>query len=152
MARIRRLVQTSFDSRAPKGELQLTGRVKYAGMAVFGPRIMARISTVTRIPCARCLLKPVRARPEVHRDPARCCIAHFRTQRSDVDSDPLKDRPARIGGEAPASQLFDQVDGRLPVSPTSCYIVEHLRRGRIVRPRTIGEIMEMNSRRFPFAS
>jgi hypothetical protein len=142
----------SFDSGAPKGELQWTVRVNYARMAVFGPRITVRIGMVTRIPCARCLLKPVRARLEVHRDPARCCIAHFRTQRSDVDSDPLKDRPARIGAEAPASQLFDQVDGHLPVSPTSCYIVEHLRRGRIVRPRTIGEIMEMNSRRFPFAS
>src|SRR3984957_11149266 len=40
----------------------------------------------------------------------------------------------------------------MPVSATSCRIVEHLHRGRIVRPRTIGEITEMNSRSFPFAS
>jgi hypothetical protein len=90
MARIRRLVQTSFDSRAPKGELQLTGRVKYAGMAVFGPRIMARISTVTRIPCARCLLKPVRARPEVHRDPL--AVASRISARSEVMSTRIRSK------------------------------------------------------------
>jgi hypothetical protein len=58
----------SFDSGAPKGELQWTVRVNYARMAVFGPRITVRISAVTRIPCVRCLLEPMRARPEVHRD------------------------------------------------------------------------------------
>jgi hypothetical protein len=39
-----------------------------------------------------------------------------------------------------------------PVSAASCHIVEHPHQGRIVRPRTIGEITEMNSRGFPFAS
>jgi hypothetical protein len=73
----------SFDSGAPKGELQWTGRVNHARMAVFGPRITVRFSTVTRIPRVRCLLEPVRARREVHRDPNSPLIVHFRAQRSE---------------------------------------------------------------------
>ena len=49
----------------------------------------------TGILCARCLLEPVRARPEVHRDPNSPLIVRFRAQRSDVDSEPPKDRHAR---------------------------------------------------------
>src|SRR3984957_1023184 len=40
----------------------------------------------------------------------------------------------------------------MPVTVTSCHIVEHLHHGTIARPRPIDEITEMNSRSFPFAS
>src|ERR1700735_3981560 len=86
--------QTSFDSGAPKGDLQLTGRVNYARAA------SAKLIAASR---------------------ARC--------------------------EEHSKQM-----AATPVSAASCHIVEHLHQGRIVRPRTIGEITEMNSRGFPFAS
>jgi hypothetical protein len=50
---------------------------------LLGPRITARIRTVTGILWARCLLEPVRARPDVHRDPNSPLIVHFRAQRSE---------------------------------------------------------------------
>jgi hypothetical protein len=121
-------------------------------MRLLGPRITARIRTVAGIPCARCLLEPLRARSEVHRDPTSPLIVHFRAQRSDVDSDLPKDRPARIGAETPACQLLRSSRCHMPGKAASAHIVEHLHQGRIVRPRTIDEITEMNTRSFPFAS
>src|ERR1700734_1154767 len=40
----------------------------------------------------------------------------------------------------------------MPGNAASCHILEHLHQGRIVWPRTIDEITEMNSRSSPLAS
>jgi transposase len=58
---------------------------------------------------ASCLLEPVPAPGSSSEAQLAVWIADFRAQQSDVESDPRRYTPARIGAEAPACQLLTSI-------------------------------------------